>query len=774
MISMSLFCGSFQTHAAASAGRTSPPSSLSLLENINAAIETGHKLAEKAFKQYASYMGRFFLEQAVASNNGQLVAQILPYADDWMKRDLIGYILCKKNRSVARAFMNHGVTPQQFLHEAIRVGDTELIDYACSLGAKINGSMEESGSLLTYALYGRNSGQENVLKFLLERGADVDRFGADMIERNDGHRWGMEKGKQQSALMAAAYADRLDLVKLLLDGGADVNLKNDKGQTALHYAMGRDFTGHEIVDRKSEESRMLLVSFLIDRGAHIRTSDAGGWTPLLTAAAQGNLPLMESLLSRGADIREHTNAGYTPLILATGNGCHTIMENLLFMGVDVNEADQSGKTAAMYAIERKDLPALQMLVRHGANLAVQDRCGMTPLMHAVLQLGNRDETARQIILYMLEQKAVVGHINDRTDEGETALTLLFTESFCEGFGDKSLLEPKEAIQVADLLMQRGANLASSRRAGPSVLPSLLAREPELLRYAIAKGVDVNQKDAQGQTILMVLSENYYGMFAEKSGWELFQHVLDQGADPNVVDHRGVSALMYALRTGRKEQADCLLAHGVDLKAVDRSGKTALMHAVGSGRIDIPYLDRLIAMGADPLAVDGQGISLCMYWFDCYFRSDTPENEHRNIRRFMSACKRWGIERKRRDRGGNTLLMHASRRNVECVKVLLEDGEEINAQNNLGETALIQAVESASAPECFDPEEQRKIIKCLLASGADVNRLAHDESTALDRAKVRDVQEILLKAGAKTGETLLGVSNRPFQPAPLPPENEFGF
>lgn len=96
-------------------------------------------------------------------------------------------------------------------------------------------------------------------------------MGPDWIERNDRHRWGLETGKQQSALMAAAYRDRLDMVKLLLDGGSDINLKNDKGQTALHYTMVRDFAGKEIVDRRSEESRMLLVSRLIDRGANIHT-----------------------------------------------------------------------------------------------------------------------------------------------------------------------------------------------------------------------------------------------------------------------------------------------------------------------------------------------------------------------------------------------------------------------------------------------------------------------------------------------------------------------
>lgn len=60
MISILVCCGCCHARAVASTVKNTPPSSLSLQENINETIDTGNKLAEKAYRPHAStYMGRF-------------------------------------------------------------------------------------------------------------------------------------------------------------------------------------------------------------------------------------------------------------------------------------------------------------------------------------------------------------------------------------------------------------------------------------------------------------------------------------------------------------------------------------------------------------------------------------------------------------------------------------------------------------------------------------------------------------------------------------------
>ena len=116
--------------------------------------------------------------------------------------------------------------------------------------------------------------------------------------------------RNKTPLIMAAEQGKMDLVEfLVLEAGANVNataLPEQGEVTALRYAIGND--------------DYQMVRFLINNGAEVNLANSRGWTPIMTAARVGNRDIMELLIENGADIRVRDNDGQTPLRVASNNG----------------------------------------------------------------------------------------------------------------------------------------------------------------------------------------------------------------------------------------------------------------------------------------------------------------------------------------------------------------------------------------------------------------------------------------------------------------------
>ena len=95
---------------------------------------------------------------------------------------------------------------------------------------------------------------------------------------------------------------------------------------------------------------------------------------------------------------------------------------------------------------------------------------------------------------------------------------------------------------------------------------------------IRAGINVNAKDKDGSTPLMIASE--------KSDSEIVGLLLKSGADPNAGDIAGYTALMFASYSGNLEIARLLIGSGADVDARDKDGWTALMFASVEEKTDV--------------------------------------------------------------------------------------------------------------------------------------------------------------------------------------------
>jgi uncharacterized protein len=119
-----------------------------------------------------------------------------------------------------------------------------------------------------------------------------------------------------TALALAAYLGEKDVVKHLLDAGADPNAvaKNETGFTALTGAVAQNH---------NEVAKML-----VENGANVNYSYEGGFTPLIHAAHAGNFELVKLLLERGADPNAKNGEGKTPIAYAREKGHDRVIELL--------------------------------------------------------------------------------------------------------------------------------------------------------------------------------------------------------------------------------------------------------------------------------------------------------------------------------------------------------------------------------------------------------------------------------------------------------------
>ena len=204
------------------------------------------------------------------------------------------------------------------------------------------------------------------------------------------------------AFSVAASRGNLQLVQLLLEAGADKNIKSADGLTPLHLAVRY---GHlevarflvEIgVEKDAETSagctalqlaagsgQRELVEILMAAGANKDAAEEHGWTALHFAAGSGDLEVARLLVHAGASKDAAGEAGSTALHLAASNGHVKVVEFLLEAGAS-DAATTSGFTALSLAASHGEVEVVRFLIESGVNRDAETTRGSTALHLAAI------------------------------------------------------------------------------------------------------------------------------------------------------------------------------------------------------------------------------------------------------------------------------------------------------------------------------------------------------------------------------------------------------
>jgi len=384
----------------------------------------------------------------------------------------------------------------------------------------------------------------------------------------------------KTALMIAAESGDLDSVDVLLqsrrvnvEGGllpvlalANIEAKDyyDK-KTALFYA--------------AKSSRMDVVKRLLEAGANIEATDKQGRTALFDAVVARDPEILELLLRSGANINAMDEDGKNLIFYAVAVD---VIRKLVLQGLELEKQDHKGRTALFDAVEAATLGRIDMLLESGSNINATDKHGETVLFSAVGAHGDTD-----IVRRLLEAGV---DIETRDRRGRTALSEAIDSDRFEVV--RLLLEANASVRSDDLysLIKHKANVECfneslhahglirtevSRTGAQTHLISDNQMVGDLLHYAIltdanwivefliSVGVDLEARNRTGETALIAAS---WGR-----NTALVKYLVSHGADMEAKDNKRETALHKAVANENVELVKWLVENGANIGAKDSWG-----------------------------------------------------------------------------------------------------------------------------------------------------------------------------------------------------------
>jgi ankyrin repeat protein len=231
---------------------------------------------------------------------------------------------------------------------------------------------------------------------LVDSGWDVNTLGPDHqnalfsavgFHDVESTRFLVEQGSKVTdvTLDAAARAENVEILRLVVRS-SQVKLSGQRGASMLWQA--------------ARCSKTDLVRFLLDSGADVNSHGAGdGGTPLMSAANSGSFENARLLLNKGADANARDNSGRAALSYAAILENTGLISLLAEHGADVNARDNEGRTALMHAADLCVTWDIRALLDEGADPTLKDKRGRTALEPQLVSVGDpKCTTARNMLV----------------------------------------------------------------------------------------------------------------------------------------------------------------------------------------------------------------------------------------------------------------------------------------------------------------------------------------------------------------------------------------
>jgi ankyrin repeat protein len=609
------------------------------------------------------------------------------------------------------------------------------------------------------------------------------------------------KENQPTLLMSAVMAGKTEIVRALVDAGADVNIRITEFFTfdALQFA----------VDKEQIE----IVEILIAAGADLNW-EAPLFHPVTKAVSKGNIKLLKILLD--ADAKCIFETGFNLLSKAVDKGNVEILQLLLDRGCELNLVSSLGDTALVDACLHGQDSMVNFLLEAGADPNLPRKDGLLPII-ATFSVPQ--------MMGALSGLGIDANSNNILDRMNRIVELLLANgansNSCDFVGKTALMLAAEKgyLKIARTLIQKSANINDVENSNRGIVPDWMkglekniANNSQLktaLIFAVENGhtkivaelltvcADVTIADRknrlpidiaiqEGYTEIVQLLQNAGAKAeiesiesspaallgaAKQGNLDILKLALQAGIDPNTSEleatrnPRHKTALMFAAERGHQKIVEHLILAGVDINLSDRPGKklgkTPLMYAGESGHAEIVEL--LLRSGAIVDAQDKRGQTALYYAVESdrveavrvllEFGAD-PHKKNWDSTPFERATYSTKeivalITNNDRSQGSNvsSKAKEEMLRSVSCsgdlgiVRELIFQSVDLNAQQNNGFTALMYAAARGNLD----------ILQILLAAGADVNIKERSGATALSQAAAwghLEIVSLLLSAGAE--------------------------
>lgn len=207
-----------------------------------------------------------------------------------------------------------------------------------------------------------------------------------------------------SPLVLAACEGNLEVVRMLVKAGADVNRPDGGGTLPLEMLCEASWYPS---GGGGGQSGAEIARYLLGHGEHVDAIDRVGLTALHAAAANGDVKVIDVLLDGGADINERKRrairydgtldpgdslAGWAPIHFAAQTADLATVAHLLDRGANINARAEDGTTPLLLAVLARKEELTRTLVERGADVSLSGRFGVTPIV-AAYENGDRQTEA---------------------------------------------------------------------------------------------------------------------------------------------------------------------------------------------------------------------------------------------------------------------------------------------------------------------------------------------------------------------------------------------
>nr|CAD7416493.1 unnamed protein product [Timema poppensis] len=537
-----------------------------------------------------------------------------------------------------------------------------------------------------------------------------------------------------SLLHLAADYGHLNIVKCLVDKGADINQPNRKGFDPLHVAtrsghlevvqflvgLKQNFKEslgeHKILLIASENGHTHIVNYLLDL-IDVNTVDSEGYTALHAAVRGGQLEVVQLLVKRNAHINCKDVHGYTALKYCVRDGRLDVLEFLVKNKGDINLSDENQVNLLHHASRAGQLDSVKYLLSLGIDINSRDRLGFTALHHAIRNSN------LHIVTYLTEANA---DVNLPDNSGQSPLIeaakygkldivkYLFLNgakaSMTDNDGcDVFLYATRHGrLNVVEYLFEMNANTCSVDKRGLGGLHfASINGSPDVVKYLVGKAFDVKASDKDGLQALHYAAQ--YGRLI------VVKYLLEAGADINVLDNDGRNVLIHAsLRflawkggrpatlpicsgVGRSIESERTPSIQDNTKPIMGHLMPPLCQSVRNHRLDT--FKELLKDGGDINATDKLGRNVLHHVIKCGGLD------------FVRHIVDMGGDINVQDRNGFNALHYALRKGeIDVVQYLILKGADVNAIDANSSSLIHIAVRN----------ERLDILQCLVKEGGNLN------------------------------------------------------
>ncbi|XEV07499.1 hypothetical protein FSHL1_012786 [Fusarium sambucinum] len=440
------------------------------------------------------------------------------------------------------------------------VGDRiEIVEVLLDMGASVNARDNDNFTPLHFACY---FGHLETARILIANGATLNagvlhlacgKGNIDVIQLlvEEGvcldDTWKDDTWKRGvRAIQWASEEGQVEVVKLLIDSGANINVKTEDGSPILHSMCQ---TGHPET-----------IKALVDAGADNEELDPFGFNPLAVSLYYGNLNAANVLIAAGSELsRIIKSHGAKLLYHAVAEDYTSIISFLLDNGVDLGERDEDGVQALEFAVSCCRTHLVELFIEKGANVFGTDSRGRTALHHACTH-GNI-ETVRLLI-------NTGSNLWSFDSQGRTCL-------HPASYGD--------SLEIVDLLVTMGLSISAKAFDGRIPLHcAAMKGSIEIVNFLLKEGASTEQATDEGLDAIDIATI--------RGQLDILKSIVEaspKGAINNVRDKSGATRLHIATDLNNVQSVKSLLnIPGIELDKADYAGRTALLLAARQGSDDI--------------------------------------------------------------------------------------------------------------------------------------------------------------------------------------------